>query len=148
MYMDDVKLFAKNENELETQIYAVRIYIQDIGMEFVKEKCALLVMKSDKWHKAEGMELPKKTRLEGSEKSKLTNTWVSWRLTLSNKWIWKTKLRKNISAEPESYSRQNHIAEILAKEQIPGLYSLSEIRDRFWSGPQKNLSKLTREQIN
>ena len=33
MYMDDIKLFAKNENELETLIHAVRIYSQDIVME-------------------------------------------------------------------------------------------------------------------
>ena len=32
--MDDMKLFAKNEKEVETLIYAVRIYSQDIGMEF------------------------------------------------------------------------------------------------------------------
>ena len=30
--------FAKNENELETLIQAVRIYSQDIGMEFGIEK--------------------------------------------------------------------------------------------------------------
>ena len=34
MYMDDIKLFAKNEKELETLIHIVRIYSQDIGMEF------------------------------------------------------------------------------------------------------------------
>ena len=34
MYMDDIKLFAKNEKELKTLIHAVRIYSQDIGMEF------------------------------------------------------------------------------------------------------------------
>ena len=33
MYMDDIKLFAKNEKELETHIHAVRIYSQDIVME-------------------------------------------------------------------------------------------------------------------
>ena len=33
MYMDDIKLFAKNEKELETLIHTVRIYSQDIGME-------------------------------------------------------------------------------------------------------------------
>ena len=33
MYMD-IKLFAKNENELETLIHAVRIYSQDIRMEY------------------------------------------------------------------------------------------------------------------
>ena len=34
MYLDDIKLFAKNEKELETLIHTVRIYSQDIGMEF------------------------------------------------------------------------------------------------------------------
>ena len=33
MYIDDIKLFAKNEKELETLIHAVRIYSQDIGMD-------------------------------------------------------------------------------------------------------------------
>ena len=58
MYMDDIKLFAKNEKELETLIHAVRIYSQDIGMEFGIEKCAMLVMKSGKWHTTDGMEQP------------------------------------------------------------------------------------------
>ena len=48
MNLDDIKLFAKNEKELETLIHAVRIYCQGIGMEFGIEKCALLVMKSGK----------------------------------------------------------------------------------------------------
>ena len=63
MYMDDIKLFAKNENELETIIHAVRIYSQDIGMEFGIEKCAVLVMKSGKWHLTDGMELPNQDKI-------------------------------------------------------------------------------------
>ena len=50
MYMVDIKLFAKNEKELETLIHAVRIYSQDIGREFGIEKCAILAMKSGKRH--------------------------------------------------------------------------------------------------
>ena len=34
IYMDDFKLFAKNEKELETLIQTVRIYNRDIGMGF------------------------------------------------------------------------------------------------------------------
>ena len=45
MYMDDIKLFAKNEKEFETPIHAVRLYSQTFGI----EKCAMLVMKSGKW---------------------------------------------------------------------------------------------------
>ena len=45
--MDDIKLFAKNENEFETQIQVVRIYSDNIGMEFDTEKFA--IMESGKW---------------------------------------------------------------------------------------------------
>ena len=38
MYVDDIKLFAKNEKGLETLIYTVRIYSRDIGMEFGVKK--------------------------------------------------------------------------------------------------------------
>ena len=36
----------------------MRIYIKDIGMEFGIEKCAMIVMKNDKWYMTEGVELP------------------------------------------------------------------------------------------
>ena len=56
--MGDIKLFAKNEKELEILIHAISIYSQNIGMEFGIEKCAMLVMKSGKRHMTDGMELP------------------------------------------------------------------------------------------
>ena len=46
--MDDIKLYAKNEKELETLIQAVWIFSEDIGMEFGIEKC--VKMKSKKRH--------------------------------------------------------------------------------------------------
>ena len=64
MYMDDIKLFVKNEKELETLIHTVRIYSRDIGMEFGIEKCAMLVMKSGKRHLTDGMEIPKKDKIK------------------------------------------------------------------------------------
>ena len=63
MYMDDIKLFAKNEKELETIIHTVRIYRQDIGMGFGIKKCALLVMKSGKRHLTDGIELPNQDKI-------------------------------------------------------------------------------------
>ena len=67
--MDDIKLFAKNKKELETLMHALRIYSQDIGMEFGIEKCAMLVMKSGK-QLTDRMELPNQKRLKRSEKKK------------------------------------------------------------------------------
>ena len=63
MYMDDIKLFAKNEKELETLIHTVRIYSKDIGVEFSTEKCAMLIMRNGKRQMTEGMELPHQERI-------------------------------------------------------------------------------------
>ena len=68
MYMDVIKLFAKNEKELETLIHTVRIYSQDIGMEFGIEKYAMLVIKSGKGHRMDGMKLPNQDKISKSTK--------------------------------------------------------------------------------
>ena len=39
MYMDDLKLCAKNDKGLETLIHTVKIYSRDIGLEFGIEVC-------------------------------------------------------------------------------------------------------------
>ena len=76
IYVDNIKLFAKNESDLKTLIQTLRIYRQDIGMEFGTEKCAKLVTKCRKRHRTEGIELPnQKKKLERLEKRKPTNTW-------------------------------------------------------------------------
>ena len=67
--MDDIKLFAKNEKELETLIHAVRIYSQDTGMEFGIEKCAMLVMKNGKRHMTDRMELLNHDRIRTFEEN-------------------------------------------------------------------------------
>ena len=63
MYMDEIRLFAKNEKELEILIHAVRIYSQNIGMEFGIEKYAMLIMKSRKRPITDGMELPNQEKI-------------------------------------------------------------------------------------
>ena len=61
--MDDIKLFSRNEKELETLIQSVRIYSQNIRMEFDTEKCAMLFTRSGKGHRTEGIELPNKEKI-------------------------------------------------------------------------------------
>ena len=63
MYMNDSKLFAKNEKELETLRNSLRIYSQDIEVEFSREKCSILVIKSGKRRLADGMELPNQEKI-------------------------------------------------------------------------------------
>ena len=55
--MNNIKIFAKNENEQETLIQTIRISIQHIGITFVIEKCAMLIMKKGKRETTKGIEL-------------------------------------------------------------------------------------------
>ena len=107
MYIDEIKLFAKNKKELETLIQTVRIYNQDIGMELGIEKCAMLAMKSGKRHMTEGVELPNQVVIR----------------TLGEKETYKylgileadTIKQEEMKEEPENYPRQNFIAGTLSK---------------------------------
>ena len=57
--MEDIKFFAKNEKDL----VAVKKYCQDTRMEFVIEKCVMLLMRSGKRHKTERTELPNQEKI-------------------------------------------------------------------------------------
>ena len=63
MYMNDIKLFAKNEKQQETLIHAVKIYSQNIGREFGIEKFAKQVMKVGKRNLTDGIELPNEEKI-------------------------------------------------------------------------------------
>ena len=58
----DIKLFAKNEKEMETQVQVVRIYHQEIGIKFAIEKWAML-MRKGKRQMREGKELPNQEKI-------------------------------------------------------------------------------------
>ena len=69
MYMDDIKVCAKNEKELETLIQTRRIYSQDIGMKFGIEKCAMLIIKSGKIEVVKGIELPNQESIRSEKEN-------------------------------------------------------------------------------
>jgi hypothetical protein len=48
LYMDDLKLIAKSEEELQRQIQTVKTFSDDIHMEFGIEKCAKITLKRGK----------------------------------------------------------------------------------------------------
>ena len=56
--MDDLKLYSRNEEELDSIVQTIRIFRKDIGMEFGIEKCAMLVIEKEKIVKLVGIELP------------------------------------------------------------------------------------------
>ena len=56
--MDDLKLYAKNKKGLESLSQTVRIFSDDISMEFGIDKCATLVLKRGEITKFDGILLP------------------------------------------------------------------------------------------
>ena len=63
--MDDLELYASNEKSLESLIQTVRVFNNDIGMEFRVEKCAVMSMKKRKMTNSDGIALPNKTTMKG-----------------------------------------------------------------------------------
>lgn len=45
LYMDDIKLHAKSEQDIDSLIHTTRIYSNGIGMAFWLEKCSRMVTK-------------------------------------------------------------------------------------------------------
>ena len=99
MYMDDIKLFAKNVKERETLIHTVRIYSQDIGMEFGIEKCALLVMKSGKRHQTDWIELPNQDKIRTLVENETYKYLGILEADTIKQEGMKNKFKKNISGE-------------------------------------------------
>ena len=56
--MNDLKLYIRSEKGLDSLLLSVRVFSEDIGMEFGVEKCAMLVMEKGKIVKSVGIELP------------------------------------------------------------------------------------------
>ena len=56
--MDGIKLYAKNEWDIESLIHLTRIYSEDIGMSFGLEKYGRMIARSGKVIKTDGLKLP------------------------------------------------------------------------------------------
>ncbi len=69
--MNDLKLFAKNETEIKFLVQTVRIFSDDIGMQFGLEKCASMTKKRGKRVHSDGIVLPNGAQMRalGKEES-------------------------------------------------------------------------------
>ena len=54
LFMDDLKLYAKSEEQTNTLVRTVYVFTTDIGMVFGITKCGILTMKRGKIVKSEG----------------------------------------------------------------------------------------------
>ena len=100
--MDDIKLFSKNEKELETLIQSGRMCSQEIRMEFGIEKYAMLIMRSGNRHITGRIERPNQeknqTALRKGNLQILGNIRSRHHQTSGDE---RKKLQKSISGERE-----------------------------------------------
>jgi len=63
LFMDDLKLFSKNEHQIDSLVSTCHIFSTDIGMAFGLKKCGILTLKRGKVARCEGIKLPHGERL-------------------------------------------------------------------------------------
>ena len=68
LFMDDLKLFSKIEEQMHTLVRTVHVFSTDIVMEFGMKKCGILTMKRGKVVRCEGIKLPNSEVMEEVEK--------------------------------------------------------------------------------
>jgi len=69
LYMDDLKVYGKSRREIETIIHTVRIFSDDIGMEFGLDKCATIMLRRGKLETGSLVQLPDGREIHQLEES-------------------------------------------------------------------------------
>ena len=57
LFMDDLKLFGKDEDQIDSLVQTVQLFSEDIGIEFGLKKCGVLLMKRGKKVRFDGITL-------------------------------------------------------------------------------------------
>ena len=58
LFMDDLKLFAKSKNQIDSLVLTVNIFSEDNGMQFGIKKCGVLTIERGKVIRTDGIRLP------------------------------------------------------------------------------------------
>ena len=56
--MDDLKLFGKSDDQIDSLVQILFTFSEDIGMEFGLKKCGVVILKKGKLVKFDGIHLP------------------------------------------------------------------------------------------
>ena len=67
LYMDDLKLYAKSEKDIDSLVNTARIFSEDINMNFGLEKCAKVTIKRGKKESGHGITLPEGKEIKNLE---------------------------------------------------------------------------------
>ena len=57
LFMDELKLFAKSKNQIDSLVQTVHIFNEDIGMQFAIKKCGVIIMERGRVIRTDGIRL-------------------------------------------------------------------------------------------
>ena len=81
LYMDDLKLYARSNKEIESLVNTVRIFSDDIHVQFGLDKCAKVIINRVKLASTENIRLPSREEIRELEiEETYTNTQESIKL--------------------------------------------------------------------
>ena len=143
MYMDDIKIIAKNEKKKETLIHVVRIYSRDIRIECGIEKLVMLVMKGGKLHMTNGMELPSQVKIRTLGEKET----YKYLVILEADTIKQVEMKGKIKKEYLRRTRKLFEIKLSSRNLNKGIHTWAVLLVTYF-GPEKNLSKWTKERGN
>ena len=94
LFMDDLKLFSKSKNQIDSLIQTVHIFSEDIGMQFEIKKCGVLIMERRKGIKTDGIRLP-----DGQHMKDIDETAYTYLGILETDKIKKKEMKEKFSKE-------------------------------------------------
>lgn len=83
LFMDDLKLYAKDMKQLDSLVHTVRIFSKDIGMRFGIDKRAILILKRGVLTRSEAISLLDESIIQALEKWRGTNILAFWKQVVS-----------------------------------------------------------------
>ena len=138
-YMDDIKLYAKTERDIDSLIHLSRIYSTDIGMSFGLEKCGRLIVKRGKVTTTAGIDLPEGHIDDVAEKYKYLGILQSY----GNH---DQEVRQKAITEYKKRVRQVLKSQLTAKHKVTAINTFAVPIIRYTAGiiewPKEEISQL------
>ena len=69
LFMDDLKMYGKNHNQVDTLVQTIRVVTTDMRMGFGINKCAMLIMKRGRLTHSEGITLRENLQIRGMKEN-------------------------------------------------------------------------------
>ena len=94
LFVDDLKLFAKSKNQIDSLVETVHIFSEDIGMQSGIKKCGLIIMERGKVIRTDGIRLP-----DGQQLKDIDETDYIYLAILETDKIKEKEMKKKFSKE-------------------------------------------------